>query len=78
VVTIRIIFIAIQYSLLKAIAADLTLIKLLINGCKSVCLSTAGMYYHLSKLAIEVEFVMGDNNNASFAIAVTGAIEKNS
>jgi hypothetical protein len=36
------------------------------------------MYYHLSKLAIEVEFVMGDNNNASFAIAVTGAIEKNS
>jgi hypothetical protein len=33
------------------------------------------MYYHLSKLAIEVEFVMGDNNNASFVIAVTGAIE---
>lgn len=29
-----------------------------------------------SKLAIEVEFVMGDNNNASFVIAVTGAIEK--
>ena len=75
VLTIRGAFSDIRFTEPDSSAADLIPIKLVINASKSAYLSTKGMHDVLSQLAIEVEFIMGQNNQRVFAMTVTRAIE---